>query len=250
MDFLLSRGGQNFLAQQTAWTDGTWVYMIRVVTPDNARDFLYWLTDEMVSHFHILDQFKNTPMGWTAFHDRRTNTILRYPNSWRILDGGSAGRPITVGIDDGTAIVANTIDGQVGDETAARDFVSGLRRNVTVVSVMPISRVGASGFSVAYRFATPDGEERSALAILLNGSAGKLHTAIGQISRGGVDLNSQEGRAQFFDLTTALDSFSLLSGLNLPALPEPTPIPTRPAPTSTPEIELTPEMTPEGTPEA
>lgn len=216
LDFVLSRGGQDYFAQHTAWTDGNLVYVVRVVTPSNARDLLFWLTTEMVEHFYIYEQFKTTPLGWIGRYDSVTSTIIRYPNTWRVLDGGIEGRAVTVGLDDGTAIVVSTVDGQVADEDAARDYVLGLRRNNEIVSVREVSRTGADGYSVSYRFFTPDGEERNGLAILLNGADNQLHTAIGQVSRAGVDLNTPEGRGQLFDFTTTLDTFSLLTGLNLP----------------------------------
>lgn len=250
IDFVLSDGGVDYFAQHSAWTDGTWVYVVRVVVPSNASELMFWLTENMPNHFHVLEAYKGTPLGWTSQYNQLTTTFIRYPNSWRILDGSATllTRPITIGVDDNTAIVVNTVDGNLPDEAAAREWVSALRRNLEVVSVKSITRSGVTGFSVAYKFFTPDGEERNGLAVLLNGSDNKLHIAVGRIASGGVDLNSDAGRAQFFDFTTAMDTFSLLTGLNLPPLPEPQPTPTRIPPTPVPTAETTPESTPEATP--
>jgi len=244
IDFVLSRQGQDYFAQHTAWTDGNLVYVVRVVAPSNARDLMFWLSETMPTKFHVLEQYITSPLGWTGNYNQLTTTFIRYPSSWRVLDGG-IGRPITTGAEDGTAVVVNTTDGAIADEATAREFVTGLRRNIEIVSVEEVTRTGATGFSVAYKFFTPDGEERNGLAVLLNGADGKLHTAVGQVNRGGADLNSDQGRAQFFDLTTALDTFSLLTGINLPALPQPTPAPTLVPATSVPTPEATTEMTPE-----
>ncbi len=247
IDFVLSDSGVDYFAQHSAWTDGTWVYVVRVVVPSNASDLMFWLTENMPNHFHVLEAYKGTPLGWTARYNQLTNTFIRYSNAWRILDGSVAqlDRPITLGVDDATSIVINTTDGNIADEAAAREFVSGLRRNIEIVSVAETTRPGMSGFSVAYKFFTPDGEERNGLALLMNGEDGKLHTAIGRIASGGVDLNTDVARAQFFDFVTAMDSFSLLTGLNLPALPQPTATPTRIPATPVPTTEVTPEMTAE-----
>lgn len=215
IDFVLSRQGQDYFAQHTAWTDGNLVYVVRVVTPSNARDLMFWLSETMPTKFHVYDQYITTPLGWTGNYNQTTSTFMRYPNTWRILDGGGD-KPLTVGLDENTAITITTQEGQVADEAAARELVSGVRRNVEIVSVKDVTRGDVSGFSVAYKYFTPDGEERNGLAILLNGADGKLHTAIGQVNGGGVDLNTDDGRALFYDFTTALDTFSLLTGLNLP----------------------------------
>lgn len=245
IDFVLSEGGVDYFAQHSAWTDGNLVYVVRVVVPSNASQLMFWLTENMPSHFHVLDAYKNTPLGWVGRYNQLTTTFIRYPNSWRILDGSTSllDRPITVGVDDNTAIVVNTSEGNIADEATASAYVSGLRRNIEIISVKAITRVGGTGFSVAYQFFTPDGEERDGLALLLNGENGKLHTAIGRIAAGGVDLNSDAGRAQYFDFVTAMDTFSLLTGLNLPALPTPEPTPTRIPATPVSTVEATPEAT-------
>jgi hypothetical protein len=249
IDFVLSRQGQDYFAQHTAWTDGNLVYVVRVVTPSNARDLMFWLSETMPTKFHVFEQYKTTPLGWTGNYNQFTTTFIRYPSTWRILDGG-VGKPITAGAEDGTGVIVTTQEGQIADEAAAREFVSGLRRNIEIVSVKDVTRTGASGFSVAYKYFTPDGEERNGLAVLLNGENNQLHTAVGQIPSGGVDLNSDAGRAQFFDFTTALDTFSLLTGLNLPELEQPAPVPTAIPTTAVPTTEATPEMTVEVTNEA
>lgn len=215
IDFVLSRDGQDYFAQHTAWTDGNLVYVVRVVTPSNARDLMFWLSETMPTKFHVYEQYISTPLGWTGNYNQTTSTFIRYPNTWRILDGGGD-KPLTVGLDDDTAVIVTTQAGQVAGETGAREFVGGLRRNLEVVSVKEVTRGDVSGFSVAYKFFTPDGEERNGLAVLLNGTDNTLHTAVGQVNGGGVDLNSDEGRALFFDVTTSLDTFSLLTGLTLP----------------------------------
>ena len=38
IDFTLGFGGQTFVSRQQAWTDGEWIYSVRVVTPANATD--------------------------------------------------------------------------------------------------------------------------------------------------------------------------------------------------------------------
>src|SRR5690606_12751259 len=52
IDFELKQGGQTFLARHEAWTDGDWIYVVRVVTPQNARDLLLYLLDAVSPTIH------------------------------------------------------------------------------------------------------------------------------------------------------------------------------------------------------
>jgi hypothetical protein len=79
----------------------------------------------------------------------------------------------------------------VADEAAAEAFVTGRQPNATVLSVAPVERGDAAGFSVAYAYTTADGDPQSGLTVLLNADNG-LHVANLRFAGANVDLNALE----------------------------------------------------------
>lgn len=247
IDFELERARQIFLARHIAWYDDDYIYVARVVVPENAPELLFFMVEAMTTHIRPLEQFTGTPLEWTSLFDDRDQHIIRFPGNWIITDGGR-GLPASIESAEGTRVRVEARDGSIDDEAAARVFVEGLRPGATVVSVEETTRTGGAGFVVAYQFANADGDGQSGLVVLLNGDDGRLHIANASVPAAGLDLTSEEARAAYFELTTALDTFSLLMGLNLPQpeAPPPTATPT-PVPTAipTPAPETTPEATDE-----
>lgn len=242
IDFELARGQQQFLARHAAWADASWIYVVRVVVPQNARELLFWLLDQMIANFTSYERFAGTPLGWAAYYDTEDLHIIRRPQDWQLVDGG-AGQPTSFIGSDGTQLRVEALDGIIASEDEASAWVEGLRSTNTVQSVMPVTREGGSGFEIAFSYSTPDGDARSGKVVLLNGEDDQLHAATLLLPSNGVDLNSEEGRTQYVDATQVMDTFSLLQNLNLLS-PEPVVTPT-PEFTSTPEAEVTAEVTPE-----
>ncbi len=214
IDFELSRSQQQFLARHAAWTDGDWIYVARVVVPQNARDLMFFLLDEVVDNFQPLTQFQGTVLGWPAYYDVEATHILRHPTTWQQTGGGGA--VATFVDEDGTLIQITTQPDLIEDETAAAAWVEGIRSSIEVQNVKTTTRTGGEGFVISYTFTDPDGESLSGQAVLLNGEDDQLHTITALLPYGGVDLNDENDPASFNPTTTALSTFSLLSGLRLP----------------------------------
>lgn len=265
IDFTVTLQQRTYVARQTAWTDGTWIYVVRVLVPENATDYLRYLLDNFVSSLNAQTEFQGTPFDWDAYYDPQASHIIRYPSEWTITDS-APGRPTSITGDDGTVLrVESRADITIGDETAARAFVEGERSGISVVSVTPVTRGLGQGFSVAYSYTTIDGGAESGLYVLLNTSDGVLHIANLLFPTSGVDLNdsapSPEATAEVEANTPAatnqalaqvMSTFYIIEPLNLsdqsmPATP--TPLPTL-APTAAPTSEATVESTAEATPEA
>lgn len=240
IDFELERTNQQFLARHVAWAEDNWIYVVRVVVPQNARDLMFFLLDAVAENFEGNTQFADTPLGWNGYFDQENEHILRHPTTWTLVDGGD-GQPASFAAADGTAVQIETAEVAIPDETAARQWVENLRSGIQAQSIEPVSRPGGDGFAVAYTYTNPDGEQLSGKAVLLNGEDGKLHTANALLPTGGVDLNNPEDQTAFPDVTTSLETFSLLQGLNLPQ-PEPEPTP-EPVMEVTPEATESPEVT-------
>ena len=94
LDFELNNNrDQTFLARQVSWADGTWVYSVRVVMPEDAIDALKFMVDNLLPSLKSYKTaFEGTPADWTAYFDSTTNFVIRYPSTWRLEDGGP-GRP-------------------------------------------------------------------------------------------------------------------------------------------------------------
>ncbi len=263
IDFTVTLSGRTYVARQVAWTDGTWIYVVRVLVPENATDFLRYLLDNFVQSLQPQTEFKGTPFNWDAYYDPDANHIIRYPSDWQITDS-APGRPTSITAPDGTLLrVEARANITIADEAAARSFVEGERSRISVVSVQPVQRDLGQGFSVAYSYTTVDGSTESGLSVLLNAPDGKLHIANLLFPESGVDLNSisqntaaPEATAEATsaasavsqadrDLAMAMGTFYVIQPLNLSAqsMPAtPTPIPTI-TPTPAPTEESTAEAT-------
>jgi hypothetical protein len=213
MDFALTAQGQQYVSRQLAWTDGEWLYSVRVVTPDNATDALRHVLNGVAGSLTPIKAFASTPFGWSAYHDPLSNHIVRFPSAWTVADS-AAGRPASI---SGPNSVALRVEAQAGasvaDAAAARAWVEAARPGASVLNVVPVSREGGDGFAVAYRFTNADGEAQSALAVLLNGTDGALHSANLRFLGDGVDLTTEEGRAAQPELAQVMDTFLVLPPL-------------------------------------
>lgn len=278
--------GQMYVARQNVWTDGEWIYVVRVVVPENATDMLRYLLANLTGKIVPFKQFAPTPFNWNAYYDAILNHIIRYPSEWAVTDS-APGRPASISSENGVTLRVEARPGvSVADETAAQAWVTTERPGATILSVTPVTRGEASGFSVAYGFTDVEGAARSGLAVLLNG-ANALHIADLRFPDTNVDLNAIETTTPAADpsatpeaelpgllsesetpttqiyqnLAQVMETFEVLPALNLSAssLPPATPtlIPTIAAPTATPEAtveataepitEATAEVTPEAT---
>lgn len=271
IDFDVALQGQTYVARQKVWTDGDWIYVVRVLAPDNATNFLVYILDNLASRLQPFKQFIGTPFSWQSYYDHTLNHIIRYPSGWTVTDS-APGRPASITGTSGELLrVEARANTTIADEAAAREWVESQRSGATVLSVAPVTRDDASGFSVAYTFATVDGAPQSALAVLLNDSDGTLHVANLRFSADNVDLNSvqaaeaattetapeaateatAEATAEapvtdaqtlhYQNLALAMTTFRLMPPMNLSAasLPQVTPTP---LPTAAP-VETTAEAT-------
>ncbi|NWF69809.1 MAG: hypothetical protein HXY40_12060 [Chloroflexi bacterium] len=248
IDFELGFRQQTYLARHVAWTDGDWIYVVRIVMPDNARDQLVGMLESEIGTFVPYTQFSASPFEWNATYDAQARHLIRFPSTWIVTDS-SPGLPTSVSGPDGSALRLESRAGSVADEAAARAFVTAQRPGATVVSVAPTTRGDSSGFSVAYSLTNADGDAISGLMVLLNNADGMLRFADLRMPRAGVDLNALPAldpavpatAAQVDNQTAAqiMSTFWVFPGLAVP-VPTLTPIPTA-LPTSTldPAVALT-----------
>ncbi len=282
IDFNITLNQQTYAARQVAWTDGTWIYVVRVLLPSNAIDFLRYILDGMVESLTPLTQFQGTPLDWNVYYDPSAGYIIRYPGTWSI-SAGAAGLPISIVSADGVLLRAELRAGAAAvDEDSASAFVLNERVNATIMSVEAVERGLASGLSVAYQTRTVDGEAQSGVMVLLNGDNG-VYVADLRYPQGGIDFNTVEipsaveavdpeaeatqavelpgllaapeaasDNPLFVNLALVLQTFQVIDPLPLGL--EAPPVVLTPEPvievTSEATAEVTPEATAETTPEA
>ena len=260
LDFTVTLQGRTYVARQQAWTDGDWVYVVRVLVPENATELLRYLLDNFVASLRPMTIFQGTPLNWSAYYDPNANHIIRYPQEWAVTDS-APGRPTSISSNDGILLRVEARAGAaVADEAAARAFVEGTRSGVSVTSVQPVERGTAQGFSVAYGYTTVDGSRESGLAVLLNTADETLHIANLLFPTSDIDLNTvsagepaPEATAEpsssdaYLPLAQAMGTFTVIEPISLSEASLPataTPMPTV-APTSEATTEATTEATSE-----
>lgn len=215
IDFELQLGQQPLLARQITWTDGEWIYVVRAVVPQNARDVLLYLLDNMVPTLKPVKEFASTPTIWHAYYDIQDKHIIRYPAEWTLSDS-APGSPASVEF-GGIVLRLEAQGGSVADEAAASAWVQAARPGAAILSTVPVERDGHSGFAVSYSFTDVEGEAFSGLAVLLNDSGAKLHIANLRFMGQGIDLNalSDEQTAAFGSLAAVMNTFTIRSDLTV-----------------------------------
>lgn len=223
IDFELTLGRQTYLARHVAQIVDGDIHVTRVVTPDNARDLLLFMVDQMPRTIEPVTIYENLPadeVGWTSYYSAEDGLIVRYPNGWSVVDGGD-GEPVSIeGIDGETMRVEKIAGSVVADESAASAFVEGLRPGTEILSVTPVTRNGGEGYSVAYQYTTLEGENQNGVAVLLNGADEALYVANVRAPGQATDLNNlpEDAGLLFTNLAGTASSFNLTDGLDLPAI--------------------------------
>jgi hypothetical protein len=217
IDFELRLGTQTLLARHVAWFDDQWIYAIRVVMPENARDALLAMIDSLTPTLQPEKLFPGTPFGWDAYFDNQDKHIIRFPADWTVTDS-APGLPASIQGTDTTLRVASEAGKTADDESAARTWVETAHSGATIQSVNPVERNGVSGFAVSYQFSDLDGNPLSGLAVLLNG-ADKLHVADLRFPGSGIDLNNLGDTPDtlYSSYAQVMDTFQLVPQLNVTA---------------------------------
>lgn len=252
IDFNLTLNNQQYVARQLSWSDGQWVYNVRVVAPSNATQMLLYLVGELAKAITPYKQFYGTPFEWTSYYDSQTNAIIRYPATWTVADA-APGRPASITSADGHEMRVETqANVTIADEAAAGQWVDGTQSGATILSVEPVTHGDASGFSVAYSYTTVDGDPRSGVALLLNGPGSTLYAANLRFAGSSIDVNALRKAAQASAAATpeataeatqaavsadaqmaeVVDTFWILPALDLAPSTEtttPTPLPATPS---------------------
>ncbi|MDQ7024015.1 MAG: hypothetical protein Q9P44_00475 [Anaerolineae bacterium] len=220
IDFNLSRSGQTYIGRQESFTDGTWVYSVRAVTPGNASQMLQYVLDNEVNRFQMLEQYVGAPLEWNAYFDGTSNYIIRYPSTWAVVDSAQ-GAPVSIN-GANAQLRVEALEATVDSEEAASAYTEGLRGGINVLSVEPVEQFDASGFNVAYTLSTLDGATQSGLVTILNDDEGSyaanlLLTDISDTDLNTVDIEAEDTPQTVSEAIALLGTFSLNPDMNLVA---------------------------------
>lgn len=214
IDFNLTQGRNSYIARHKAWTDGEWVYAVRVITLDNASEMLRYVLDGVAETVKPLKVFSGTPFEWRGYFDTEAHHLIRYSADWNLTDS-APGLPASISGED-VVLRIEAVEGMVDSEEAAKSWIENWRAGVTALTVNPVEQAGGIGYAVSYNLTTVEGETESGLAVLLNGTDGRLHVANARVQAGGIDLNDSDQAANYRDVVAALETFALLPEIELP----------------------------------
>lgn len=215
IDFSLSRQGQNFVARQIAHVEGDWVYITRVVAPENASPMVAHLVTETDKTVELQPLVSDVPLEWASYSDGTWQHLIRFPAAWQNVDG-SAGVPASFDSPQGVLRV-EAIDGKtIANADEASAFATSTRSNLKVEDVKPVTQAGVEGFQVAYTVTNLEGETESGAMVLLNAADEKLHVANLRLSTAAsVNLNDDTAAAPYAESLQVLNSFVVYAGQDI-----------------------------------
>ncbi len=211
IDFNLTRSRANYIARQESWVEDGEVYLVRVVTAENAPEELIFLLQGMTENVDLVDTYAETPLAWNGYFDNSDKHLIRYPETWALTDSAD-GLPATIAGDDVTMVV-ETLDVALESEDDAVDWIENWRSGVEALTVEQVEIEGVAGYEVSYKLTTLDGAPESGLAVLLNGEDNRLHVANARIANTDVDL--QEATAEEYPVLDVLATFRLFPDLDV-----------------------------------
>ncbi len=213
INFELYLSGNTYLGRQITRFDNDWMLVLRLVTPNNNPQLLDQLQSAVMPKYRVWVQGLNTPVSWSAVADYVSGYIIRYPPDWRVTDG-SVGRPYTItgtlGDDSITLVTRSEPNKSVKTEDDVRAWLKANFPNSTPQSVKAENHNGPQGLSISYSVPDPDGNQRSAVATLLNGTNGALYSANLQSSARGQNFLDEASAPP--DITRTRGSFILVPG--------------------------------------
>jgi len=216
IDFTLSRSGQNYVARQIAYTDGTWIYAVRGVVPSNAANVLVYLLDNVSNSLHVVDRYVGAPLNWTGYYSTAAGHLIRFPNTWSVTDSAE-GAPASIA-GDGVQMRVEALDAPIASADDASAYVAGLRSGITVLTTEEVTQFDASGYRVAYTLANVDGGTESGVALILNGAdkahvANALLPAVAATDLNALDTAAADAPQSAVEALNALSSFSLFADI-------------------------------------
>ena len=219
VDYDLTLNRRLFNARHLAWTDGSWLYVVRAVGPSNAIEQTIFLAERMAEELESISQFHGGDAGWSAHFDAVAGYALRFPSTWELQDS-APGRPASIAIDAAASLRLDSLPTVVTSEADARALLTAARADAQLLSI----ESWKNGIALSFAYETALGEERSGAWLLLpNAGETTIRAEIG-IAANAVDLlayatepptdddaEAKPEDAQYREMLTALRSLQPVS---------------------------------------
>ena len=183
IDFVVRYQQQEYIVRQRAWTDGAWIYSVRVLTPSNAREYRNAVLDGAVRSMMGFTQFAGTPMNWVAYYDPASGMVIRYPQSWPVTAGGP-GYLTTMSSPDGALLHVETrsteaVDSRAEAETVLREIDpnAAIKTATNVTKGGTDTSVAVRGWQFTYT-TSADGEVQRGITEVVTGPDGTVYVAM------------------------------------------------------------------------
>lgn len=220
IDFNLQRAQQSYIARQIAFSDETWIYVVRVVTPSNASEMLRYVLSNQVENFSPIERYIGAPLEWNGYFDEQTNYLIRFPNGWQVTDSG-VGVPTSIS-GENARLRVETQEGTVDSLDDAEALVADLRSTIAVQTSEDVTQYGLSGYRVAYTIETIDGSAQSGIVQILNDDGTAYIANLLLEDSGATNLLElgEDADPRLTNAVAALDSFSRLPELEIASTDE------------------------------
>jgi hypothetical protein len=181
----------DYYGRQLARFDGQWLVTMRLVAPGNNAQLLDQLQRTLWGEFRLWRPALNVPLDWAAITDYGVGYVIKYPAAWTVAEGAS-GQPYTVkGTAGNNPVTLSTrvvLGTQVKSEDEAKAWLQTNVPRATLLQVKAETINELSGFTISYSDPDPDGNQRSAITMLLNSPDNRLFVVTEQSSARGLDL--------------------------------------------------------------
>lgn len=241
-----------YIARQISWLEGSWLYTIRIVVPNNnpvLLDRLFELTAPTLIGYQNIGVFPL--LGWQQFSDQSQRMMIKLQEVWT-QTSGSPGRPITyqgATLTEGYQVTIQRIPGQpLASLEAAQTWLSNFREGISIIEGRPTVQAFAQGYWFSYTYQTIEGDPMSAAAALLNDPEGNLYVAELRAPERDVNFLAADLTEQHLIGQQIIQSFTVLAPFGYSIVPgtpvqsiAPSEVPTQDA--VTPEADATSETT-------
>ncbi len=162
VDYDLTLNRRLFNARHLAWTDGSWLYVVRVVGPSNAIEQTIFLAERMAAELESISQYHGDDAGWSAHFDAVAGYAVRFPRTWELQDS-APGRPASIAINDAASLRLEGLPSLVTSEVDARALLAATRADAQLLSI----EAWEDGIALSFAYETALGEERSGAWLLI-----------------------------------------------------------------------------------
>ncbi|MBN1202121.1 MAG: hypothetical protein JXJ20_09720 [Anaerolineae bacterium] len=191
IDFSLTAEDHNYLGRDIAALQDGWLYVTRLVAPDNNPALIDLLQTLVTPVFVGYDDLRSLPQIWPAYADQLLGYVIKYPPGWHVV-AGAQGRPTTfstpTGQIDATVQLWVEPDQPLESAADAEVWLYEADPTASALDTVPLEQSRGAGYQVAYDFRDSDGDHHSGLVVLLNDEAGTLFVANLQLDAADVNL--------------------------------------------------------------